>query len=116
MVLTWDIMGLTSTGAGTRNELSLTLQVEEPDIVILTETKLIEEQHGKPCVRSLFKDLPGEIQYSCFCSSVAAAFHMKRRQLEHQCIQQQDRLWWSAGSRAQITLAPRHDCQARATS
>ena len=94
-MLTWNVMGLTST----RNELSLPLQLEEPDIVILTETKLVEEQHGKPFVRSLFKDLRGETQYSCYCSSVAAACDKKRK------VQGQHRLWWSAGGRAQ-TLAP----------
>ena len=57
-VVTCNLMGLTST----RNELSRTLQIEQPDIIIFTETKLVEE-HGRPFVRSLFQDLRGDNQY-----------------------------------------------------
>ena len=58
-VLTWNVMGLTTV----QDELSHLLEQHRPDIVILTETKLVEQQHSGKWLKEIF---PG---YTLQCSS-----------------------------------------------
>ena len=68
-------MGLTTIA----HELCLTLQEEQPDIVILTETKLVRQQHCRGWVKAMFADVAGQNQYTLYCSSQNATFDKSRR-------------------------------------
>ena len=54
-VLTWNVMGLTSM----EHELRTTLQRLQPDIVVLTETKLVAQRHSCGLVKAVFEDPEG---------------------------------------------------------
>ena len=62
-ILTWNVMGLTTTA----EELKSILQAQEPDVVILSETKLLMETHQRTWIKSAFLG-----QYMLFCSSIPA--------------------------------------------
>ena len=63
-VLTWNVMGLTTIN----EELKSILLEHDPDVVMLTETKLLEETHQRTWIKHAFLD-----QYALFCSSIPAA-------------------------------------------
>ena len=61
--LTWNVMGFTTIA----DELELIISEQDPDIIVLTETKFVRDQHGSANIRKPFLG-----NYN-ICSSVAAS-------------------------------------------
>ena len=57
-------MGFTTVA----DELQLIIMEHEPDIIVLTETKFVKDQHGSASIRQPFMN-----KYKIFCSSVSAS-------------------------------------------
>ena len=60
-ILTWNVMGLTTV----REELRLMAEEHAPDVLVLTETKLVDKYHAS---KWLADSLPRD-QYTLYCSS-----------------------------------------------
>ena len=49
-ILTWNVMGLTTV----QQEIATLIEIQDPDIIVLTETKLVKEQNCKRWVHDIF--------------------------------------------------------------
>ena len=70
--------------------LQLIILEHEPDIIVLTETKFVKDQHGSASIRQPFMD-----KYKIFCSSVAAS---TKEQMEVKCRKDRQNLQQRSGS------------------
>ena len=61
-MLTWNVMGFTTVV----DELQDIIREHEPDLIVLTETKSVNEQHGSYNIQQPFSGL-----YKIFCTSVS---------------------------------------------
>ena len=68
-------MGLTTV----QHELRSTLQHLQPDIVVLTETKLVAQRHSGGILRAVFQDPEGGDLYDWHCSSHEATMDKRTR-------------------------------------
>ena len=75
-VVTWNVMGLTTVG----EELKSIVLDREPDVVVLTETKLLEETHNRAWVKGTLLNM-----YTIYGSSIRATDSRRYNNAQGQC-------------------------------
>ena len=69
-IFTWNVRGLTTVA----HDLRLSLHSEQPEVVVLTETKLVRGRHNKGMIKRVFQDSENNCMYDWYCSSHDAPF------------------------------------------
>ena len=68
-LLTWNVMGLTAVQEDLRHLLNPKRDGKPIDIMVLTETKLIPQQHGKLWLKTLFEGWQTHFKSKCLAES-----------------------------------------------
>ena len=76
-IATWNVMGLTAVQEDVQQLLSRKRDGRSLDIIVLTETKLIPQQHGKIWLKPLFEGW--STHFSSKCPPERAAKHERNR-------------------------------------